>query len=153
MAGEAGPGSLGSTAVGEQVGMGERMESVASPGAVMLSESTARLVERAAVLGEQQVVHIKGANDPVSARCLFGMTTRHEPIGRKESPLVGRRWEMAAVEAILDRSTEGHGGVVAGGGPAGIGKARPVPATPAVAAAPRDPTVFALLQFPPPHVP
>ncbi len=45
IAGEIGPGALGYTAVGEQVGLAQRMESVAPPGGVMLSESTARLVE------------------------------------------------------------------------------------------------------------
>src|SRR6185312_408633 len=45
VAGEIGSGALGYTAVGEQVGMAQRMESVAPPGGVMLSESTARLVE------------------------------------------------------------------------------------------------------------
>jgi adenylate cyclase len=52
IAGEIGSGPFGYTAVGEQVGMAQRMESVAPPGGVMLSESTARLVENAVVLGE-----------------------------------------------------------------------------------------------------
>ena len=47
IAGEIGSGALGYTAIGEQVGMAQRMESVAPPGGVMLSESTARLVEHA----------------------------------------------------------------------------------------------------------
>ncbi len=51
IAGEIGSGPFGYTAVGEQVGMAERMESVAPPGGVMLSESTARLVEGAAGRG------------------------------------------------------------------------------------------------------
>ena len=45
IAGEIGSGALGYTAVGEHVGMAQRMESVAPPGGVMLSSSTARLVE------------------------------------------------------------------------------------------------------------
>ena len=45
IAGEVGSGALGYTAIGEQVGMAQRMESVAPPGGVMLSASTARLVE------------------------------------------------------------------------------------------------------------
>ena len=36
---------FGYTAIGEQVGMAQRMESVAPPGGVMLSASTARLVD------------------------------------------------------------------------------------------------------------
>ena len=48
IAGEIGSGSLGYTAIGEQVGMAQRIEFVAPPGGVMLSASTARLVEGAA---------------------------------------------------------------------------------------------------------
>ena len=73
IAGEIGSGPLGYTAIGEQVGMAQRMESVAPPGGVMLSESTARLVEDAAVLGEPELVHIKGADDPVPARRLLAI--------------------------------------------------------------------------------
>ena len=67
IAGEIGSGSFGYTAIGEQVGMAQRMESVAPPGGVMLSASTARLVEGAAGLGEPEMVRIKGAEKPV--RC------------------------------------------------------------------------------------
>ena len=56
--------------------MAQRMESVAPPGGVMLSESTARLVEGAAVLGEPEMVQIKGAEQPVAARRLLGMGER-----------------------------------------------------------------------------
>src|ERR1700682_3930531 len=36
----------------------------------------------------------------------------------------GRRWEMSAVEGLLDRAIDGHGGVVGVVGPPGIGKSR-----------------------------
>ena len=45
IAGEIGSGTLAYTAIGEQVGMAQRMESVAPPGGVTLSASTARLVD------------------------------------------------------------------------------------------------------------
>ena len=77
IAGEIGSGALGYTAIGEQVGMAQRMESVAPPGGVMLSESTARLVEDAVVLAEPEMVHIKGASDPVPARRLIATTRDH----------------------------------------------------------------------------
>src|ERR1700730_10461603 len=50
IAGGFGLGPFGYATVGEQVGMAQRMESVAPPGGVMLSASTARLVEGAASL-------------------------------------------------------------------------------------------------------
>ena len=76
----------------------------------MLSASTARLVEGAATLGELEMVRIKGAQQPVPARRLLGMADEPRALGRAESTLVGRRWEMAAVEGLLERAIEGHGG-------------------------------------------
>ena len=57
-------------------GMAQRMESVAPLGGVMLSASTARLVEGAATVGESELVQIKGASAPVPARRLLGMAER-----------------------------------------------------------------------------
>ena len=113
--------------------MAQRMESVAPPGGVMLSASTARLVDGAAALGEAELVQIKGAERPVPARRLLGMGERHRAVRRAESTLVGRRWEMSAVEGLLDRAVEGHGAVVGVVGPPGIGKSRLVAETAAMA--------------------
>jgi class 3 adenylate cyclase len=123
IAGEIGSGAFGYTAIGDQVGMAQRMESVASPGGVMLSASTARLVEGAAALTDPELVQIKGADEPVPARRLLSMGER-PALGRAESNLVGRRWEMSAVEGLLDRAIDGHGAVVGLVGPPGIGKSR-----------------------------
>ncbi len=49
IAGEMGSGPFGYTAIGEQVGMAQRMEAAAPPGGVTLSESTARLVDGGAM--------------------------------------------------------------------------------------------------------
>jgi Adenylate and Guanylate cyclase catalytic domain len=107
IAGEIGSGTAGYTAVGEQVGMAQRMESVAPPGGVMLSESTARLVEDAAILTELELVHIKGADEPVPARRLLAIGD-HAPNLRGESPLVGRTWEISTVTAILEEAIGGR---------------------------------------------
>ena len=53
--GEIGSDRPSYTAVGEQVGMAQRMESVAPPGGVMLSESTARLVQATTILGAPEL--------------------------------------------------------------------------------------------------
>ena len=124
IAGEIGSGPFGYTTIGEQVGMAQRMESVAPPGGVMLSASTARLVDGAADLGAAKLVQIKGAVEPVAAYRLLGMGEQHRGVDRAESKLVGRRWEMSAVEGLLDRAIEGHGAVVGVVGSPGIGKSR-----------------------------
>jgi class 3 adenylate cyclase len=133
IAGEIGSGPFGYTAVGEQVGMAQRMESVAAPGAVMLSESTARLVEGTVALREPQLVRIKGIGEPVPAHRLLGMAELHGAGRRAESSLVGRRWELSAVEALLDRAVDGQGAVVGLVGPPGIGKSRLVREVAAIA--------------------
>ena len=133
IAGEIGSGPLGYTAIGEQVGMAQRMESVAPPGGVMLSESTARLVENAAVLGEPELVHIKGADTPVPARRLLAIGD-HAPSRRSESTLVGRTGKSAPSTAILDEAIGGAGCVVNVMGPPGIGKSRLVRESAAIAA-------------------
>src|SRR4051794_23239853 len=124
IAGEIGSGSLGYTAIGEQVGLAQRMESVAPPGTVMLSESTARLVEHSVMLAEPEQVRIKGADEPVRARRLVGIGPQDGPVGRAEAPLVGRRQEMAALDAMTDQALGGRGGVGTVGGSPGIGKSR-----------------------------
>jgi class 3 adenylate cyclase len=124
IAGEIGSAAAGYTAIGEQVGMAQRMESVAPSGGVMVSESTARLVESSAVLGEPEMVRIKGAEDAVLARRLLSMAAQRQLTGLSESTLVGREWELDSLAAMLDRSIDGRGSVVAVVGPAGIGKTR-----------------------------
>ena len=124
IAGEIGSGALGYAAIGEPVGMAQRMESVAPPGGVMLSESTARLVEHTVMLAEPEWVHIKGADEPVRARRLVAISPRDGLVGRAEASLVGRGWEMAALDAMVDRAIGGRGGVVNVVGPPGIGKSR-----------------------------
>jgi class 3 adenylate cyclase len=135
VAGEIGSGALGYAAIGEQVGLAQRMESVAPVGGVMLSESTARLVGGRAVLGETEMVRIKGADAPVAARRLLGMSEEHRDVGRTESNLVGRRWEMAAIESLLGRAIDGYGAVVGVVGSPGIGKSRLVREVAAMASA------------------
>jgi adenylate cyclase len=134
IAGEVGSSALGYTAIGEQVGMAQRMESVAAAGAVMLSESTAQLVETAALLADPELVHIKGADAPVYARRLIEVTAPHGQFGPQRTTLVGRDWELAALTAMLDRSINGHGCVASVVGPPGIGKSRIVAETAAIAA-------------------
>ena len=107
----------------------------------MLSASTVRLVSGAAALGEPELAHIKGADEPVTARRLLEMDDQHRAAERTESYLVGRRWEMSAVDGLLDRAIDGHGAVVGVVGPPGIGKSRLMREVAATAAA-RDVEVF-----------
>lgn len=122
IAGEIGSAALGYTAIGEQVGMAQRMESAAPPGGVMLSASTARLVRDVTVLAEQELVRIKGATDPVPGHRLITTTTAHRV--RTDPELVGRIWELQTITGLLDEAGSGIGCVIGVVGPPGIGKSR-----------------------------
>jgi adenylate cyclase len=124
IAGEISSDARAYTAVGEQVGLAQRMESVAPPGGVMLSESTARLVEHVTVLGAPERVHVKGTEEPLPARRLLRVAAEHVAFGRREPTLVGRTWEMNTVAGVLDQAINGAGCVVGVVGPPGIGKSR-----------------------------
>jgi adenylate cyclase len=124
--GEIGSGPAGYTAIGEQVGMAQRMESAAPPGGVMISAATARLVENAAVFGDSELVQIKGAAEPVSARRLLSVDGERVRRKRRVSTLVGRTWELNTLSGILDQAIGGDGCVAGVVGPPGIGKSRTV---------------------------
>jgi adenylate cyclase len=124
IAGEIGSTTMSYTVIGEQVGMAQRMESAAPPGGVMISESTARLVEHAAHLGKPELVAIKGATDPVPARRLLAVPTEHHPIDRREITLIGRQREVKLLEDVLGRAIGGQGCVIDVKGAPGVGKSR-----------------------------
>ena len=117
IAGEIGSGSFGYTAIGEQVGMAQRMESVAPPGGVMLSASTARLVDGAAALGEPEMVRIKGADEPVRAhRCwasatgiaLSGVLSRIWSVGGGRCPPSRACWTAPSMATARWSAWWGH---------------------------------------------
>ena len=87
-----------------------------------------------AVLGEPEMVQIKGADEPVPPAGCWRSARASRLVGRAESSLVGRRWEMSAVEGMVDRAIDGHGAVVGVVGPPGIGKSRLVREVAAMAA-------------------
>jgi RecA/RadA recombinase len=124
IAGEVGSGPFGYTAIGEQVGMAQRMESVAPPGGVMLSESTARLVQYATLLGDAEQMHLKGIDAPVRVRRLLGLADEPQRSRSPQGALVGRELEVTTITGLLDRSMSGRGCVLRIAGPAGIGKTR-----------------------------
>ena len=125
IAGEIGAGPTSYTTIGAHVGMAQRMESAAAPGGVMLSTSTARLVEGIAEVGAPELVRIKNADAPVPARRLLSTSPRGAPLpADRQSRLVGRDGEIRSLRTYLDAALAGDGCVVGLVGPPGIGKSR-----------------------------
>lgn len=122
--GEIGSAAMGYTAVGEQVGMAQRMESVAPPGGVMLSASTARLVEGIAMLAAPELLHIKGAERPVHAQRLLDMSERGHATAAEDIHLVGRSSELEIAAGLFAQALEGQGAILSVVGSPGLGKSR-----------------------------
>jgi adenylate cyclase len=116
------------TAQGHTVGLAQRMEQLAEPGRVYVTEHTARLVAGYVRLDELGTFDVKGMRDPVRVFELVGLgrlRTRFDlSRSRGLSRFVGRRSELATLEQALERAIAGEGQVVAVVGEAGSGKSR-----------------------------
>ncbi len=116
------------TAQGPTVGLAARMEQIAAPDRVCLTQHTARLIEGYFQLRDLGETKVKGVGEPLRVYELEGvgsMRTRLD-LARARGFLrfVGRVDEMAALKAALERTIEGNGQVVGIVGVAGVGKSR-----------------------------
>ncbi len=116
------------TAVGDTTNLAARLQQLAEPGAIHLSEATYRLVAPyvdCKALGERTV---KGKSEPVTVYRLAGARARPEPSQPPHravvSPLVGRDADLDALVAHVEGLAGGSGAVVALVGEAGLGKSR-----------------------------
>src|SRR5438067_8889596 len=116
------------TALGATVGLAQRMEQLAEPGKVYLTEHTARLVEAFFPLDELGPFRVKGLRDPVRVYELEGPGVLRTRLDRSRarglSRFVGREEETAVLETALGRVLEGQGCAVGVVAEAGVGKSR-----------------------------
>jgi class 3 adenylate cyclase/tetratricopeptide (TPR) repeat protein len=116
------------SAVGQTTHLAARMEQVATPGSIIMTAGTLRLVEglvRAERLGP---IAVKGVSDPVEVFELMGASAirrRLQAVAvRGLTQFVGRDTEMQTLTQTLERAGAGQGQVVAAVGEAGVGKSR-----------------------------
>ena len=113
------------TAQGHTVGLAQRMEQLAEPGKVYLTEHTAKLVTGLFQLEDLGSLAVKGAQAPVGVFALLGVgplrTRLDVSRARGLSRFVGRDDETRALEAAVDR---GNGRIVGIVAEAGVGKSR-----------------------------
>jgi class 3 adenylate cyclase/tetratricopeptide (TPR) repeat protein len=117
------------TAVGDTTHVASRLEQLAEPGSIVISEATYRLVRgyiRVEDLGE---LSVKGKTDPIHAYKVLGPGSRRS---RLEGPdgaytltrFVGRQRELSLLQGLLGRAEAGQGQVVGIVGESGVGKSR-----------------------------
>jgi class 3 adenylate cyclase len=116
------------TAVGDTTNLAARLQQLAEPGTILLSETTARLVRSEVRLEALEPVQVKGKTEPVVASRVLGSRPRRSPLaGREEralSPFVGRERESTTLHELLTQVEAGQGQVVGLVGEAGVGKSR-----------------------------
>src|SRR5207247_1660492 len=116
------------SAVGQTTHLAARMEQLASPGSILLTADTLRLVEGLVQVTALGPIPVKGLPDPVEVFELIGASVLRRRFqaaaARGLTPFVGRQQELDAVHQALVQARTGHGQVVALVGEAGVGKSR-----------------------------
>src|SRR5919204_1433371 len=108
--------------LGDSVILAQRLESAAPPGETYVSEMTVRLTEDVFEFEPVGELTLKGKSAPVAAWRLVGERAERRPVVRPS--LIGREKELRRVDDVLAALRDGHGGLLAIIGEAGIGKSR-----------------------------
>src|SRR4029450_616582 len=114
--------------VGQTAHLAARMEQLATPGSILVTEAFARLTESFLHFKPMGLTPVKGMPEPVDVFELSGAEptrTRFQAASsRGLSRFVGREGELNPLNASLDRAEHRPGQVVAVVGEPGVGKSR-----------------------------
>jgi class 3 adenylate cyclase/tetratricopeptide (TPR) repeat protein len=114
------------SAVGQTTHLAARMEQLARPGTIMISDATRRLADRYIEVEGHGPVPVKGLKQPVEVFELKGAApaSRVQSTGGVLTRFLGREDELRALERLLEKAGLGEGQVVGLAGEAGVGKSR-----------------------------
>ena len=104
------------TAVGHTVGLARRIEQLAAPDTIYVSEHTASLVEGYLALVDRGEFQVKGASGPLRLFELTGVGAARGTLdvsrSRGFARFVGRNSEMGVLESALEQALSGRGQVI-----------------------------------------
>src|ERR1700730_1805138 len=116
------------TPIGHTANLASRMQTLANPGATVISENTRILVDGYFMLRSLGPSRVKGVLEPVEVYEVTGLgplrTRLQRSAGRGLSKFVGRQAEMDALKRAAEQAKAGHGQIVAAMAEAGVGKSR-----------------------------
>jgi class 3 adenylate cyclase/predicted ATPase len=114
--------------VGYSTHIASRMESIAVPGSIVVSEHTQKLTEGYFAFKELGATQVKGVPAPLNVYEVLGvgpLRTRLQVAARRGLVrFVGRQSELEQLKKALERAKAGHGQIVGVMGEPGVGKSR-----------------------------
>jgi class 3 adenylate cyclase len=116
------------TPIGHSTSLASRLQALAAPGSIAISETVRKLVEGYFALKPLGPARIKGVSEPVNVFEVTGLgplrTRLQRSAGRGLSKFVGRDREMEALKHVAELAAKGRGQIVAAVAEAGTGKSR-----------------------------
>ena len=116
------------TPIGHSTSLASRLQSLASPGSIAVSETMRKLVEGYFALKPLGPARIKGVSELVNVYEVTGLgplrTRLQRSAERGYTKFVGREREMEAMKHATAQAKSGHGQIVAAMAEPGVGKSR-----------------------------
>ena len=114
--------------VGHATNLAARMEQMATPGSIVITENTKKLIEHYFELNMLGAAAIKGVEAPLNVYEVVGVgplrTRLHVATRRGLSRFIGRQTELQQLQTAFDQANAGHGQIVGVTGEPGLGKSR-----------------------------
>jgi class 3 adenylate cyclase len=104
------------SAIGDTTNLAARLQQLAEPGMILVSETTQRLVEGAVQVEPLPPAEVKGKTEPITPYKVLGTRPQRSPLAlrgdRVLSQFAGREREITALVETLEQVENGQGQVV-----------------------------------------
>ena len=116
------------TPIGHSTGVAARLQALAAPGSIAITEPVRKLIEGYFALKPLGPARIKGVSEPVNLYEVIGLgplrTRLQRAAARGYTKFVGRQREMDTMKHAAELAKSGHGQIVAAVAEPGVGKSR-----------------------------
>ena len=116
------------TPIGHSISLASRLQTLANPGSIAISDGLHKLVEGYFTLKALGPARVKGSSELVNVYEVLGLgplrTRLQRAAGRGLTKFVGREREMEALKHATEQAQTGHGQIVAVMADPGVGKSR-----------------------------